>query len=91
MVTHGGIDGYSRMITYLKCSNNNRSSTVYNYFLQAVRLHGLPSRLRCDQGCENRLVAQHMLEHRGTGRGSVISGSSIHNQRIERLYMEGFT
>ena len=88
MVTHGGIDGYSRMITYLKCSNNNRSSTVYNYFLQAVRLHGLPSRLRCDQGCENRLVAQHMLEHRGTGQGSVISGSSIHNQRIERLWRD---
>ena len=88
MMTHGGIDGYSRMITYLKCSNNNRSSTVYNYFLQAVRLHGLPSRLRCDQGCENCLVAQHMLEHRGTGQGSVISGSSIHNQRIERLWRD---
>ena len=28
MVTHGGIDGYSRMITYLKYSNNNKSLTV---------------------------------------------------------------
>ena len=23
LVTHGGIDGYSQMIVYLKCSNNN--------------------------------------------------------------------
>ena len=87
MVTHGGIDGYSRMITYLECSNNNRS-TVYNYFLGAVQLHGLPSHLRCYQGCENCLVAQHVIEHCGTGRGSVISGSSMHNQRIERIWRD---
>ena len=77
MVTHGGIDSYSRMITYLKCSNNNKSLTVYNCFLEAVQLYGLPSHLRCDQGCEYRLVAQHMFEHHGTGRGSVISGSQL--------------
>ena len=88
MVTHSGIGGYSRMITYLKCSNSNTLSTLYNYFLEAVRLHGLPSHLRCDQGCENRLVAQHILEHRGTGWGSVVSGSSVHNQRIECLWID---
>ena len=26
-VTHGGIDGYSRTITYLRCSNNNSAET----------------------------------------------------------------
>ena len=24
-VTHAGIDGFSRMIVYMKCSNNNKS------------------------------------------------------------------
>ena len=49
-VTHAGIDGFSRMIVYMKCSNNNKSSTVYNSFLEAIRLYGLPSRMRSDQG-----------------------------------------
>ena len=28
LVVHGGIDEFSRLITYLKCSNNNKASTV---------------------------------------------------------------
>ena len=44
MVTHGGIDGYSRLIVYLQCSSNNKSSTVYKLFLEATRRYGLPSR-----------------------------------------------
>ena len=87
-VTHGGIDGYSRLIVFLKCSTNNRASTVYEQFLIAVGHYHLPSRVRTDQGTENVLVAQHMLEHRGAGRSSIITGSSIHNQRIERLWRD---
>lgn len=88
MVTHAGIDGFSRMIVYMQCSNNNQSSTLYAAFLKAVHQYGLPSRVRSDQGRENQLVAQHMLEHRGSERRSMITGSSVHNQRIERLWRD---
>ena len=49
-VTHAGIDGYSRMVVFLKCVTNNRADTVYDAFLEAARQYGLPSRVRCDQG-----------------------------------------
>ena len=86
-VTHSAIDGYSRLVLFIKCSNNNRASTVYDSFLPAVQQYGLPSRVRCDQGGENILVAQHMIHHRGSER-SVLVGSSVHNQRIERLWRD---
>ena len=62
LVTHAGIDGYSRMIVFIHCSNNNKAATVYYHFLQAAREFGLPSRVRSDQGKENTLVARHMLK-----------------------------
>ena len=33
-------------------------------------------------------VARFMLCNRGTGRGSIITGSSVHNQRIEHLWKD---
>ena len=87
-VTHCGIDGYSRLVVYLKCSTNNRASTVCDSFLEATRRYGVPSRVRCDQGQENIRVGQYMLERRGRDRGSIIAGSSVHNQRIERLWQD---
>lgn len=86
-MTHGRIDGYTRMVVYLRCSSNNRASTVYRSFLEAVQQFGLPSRVISDQGGENILVAQHMLEHRGDERGSIITGASTHDQRIERTFL----
>ena len=60
---HGCIDGYSRMITYLCWSSNNRAETVLALFKHATQQLGLPSRIRCDMGVENRAVSMYMLSH----------------------------
>lgn len=87
-MTHGAIDGYSRLILYLQSTTNNLARTVYELFLSAVEKHHLPSRVCSDQGTENIMVAQHMIEKRGAERHSMITGNSVHNQRIERLWRD---
>lgn len=83
-----GIDGYSRLVVFLGCSDNNRAETVLHLFLQAGNSYGYPSRVRSDQGLENIEVARWMISNMGVDRGSHITGSSVHNQRIERLWRE---
>ncbi|SCZ87923.1 BZ3500_MvSof-1268-A1-R1_Chr2-3g05391 [Microbotryum saponariae] len=87
-VIHGCIDGYSRMITFLRVSRDNRASTVLEYFEEAVNLFGWPSRVRSDYGGKNVGVKRLMEEARGRHRGSHIMGTSTRNQRIERLWRD---
>ena len=89
LVTHGGIDGYSRTIVFLRCADNNRASTVLSAFTNALHVHGLPERIRTDLGGENVGIWKYMVEQHST-TDAVITGSSIHNERIERLWRDVF-
>lgn len=88
LVIHGAIDGFSRLITYLECTNNNRAATIVNMFRKGVLEFGLPLQIRSDHGSENVdiwrfMIATHIYDH-----SSIITGSSTHNQRIERLWRD---
>ena len=45
-VIHGGKDGFSRLVVYLKCSTNDRSETVEQCFISAVDQYQWPSRVK---------------------------------------------
>ena len=81
-----GIDGFSRLPMMLVCTNNNKADTLLDCFMAAVNEYGLPSRVRTGKGLENAQIADYMIEKGGTDRGSIITGRSTHNQRIERLW-----
>ena len=85
---HACIDGYSRLIIYLHCANNNMASTVLDLFKGGVRRPGLPSRTRSDRGLENVEVARLTGEESGLGRGSMLTGKSLHNVRVECLHRD---
>ena len=89
-VTHGAIDGYSRTITLLKCSDNNRATTVLDGYKAGVSSYGLPNTVRTDHGGENVDVWRFMLATHNNDLSSVITGSSTHNERIERLWRDVF-
>ena len=86
-VVRGGIDGYSRMITYLKCANNNRATTVAESFDIAISTYGIPTRVRSDHGGENVDMWQFMVGHHND-ESCVTVGSSTHNERIEQLWRD---
>ena len=86
---HGGIDGYSRVVVFFISFKQQyrRADTVQELFEKAVDCYELPSRIRSDKGEEYVGVSMFMLSHpdRGPGKGSMIVGKSVHNERIERL------
>ena len=90
IIIFGAIDGYSRLPVSLECINNNKATILLPCFLKGVETYGIPNRVRSDKGKDNVLVAGYMIEKRGSERGSMITGPSTHNQRIERLWRDVF-
>jgi hypothetical protein len=64
-VIHGAVDGKSRLIVFMLASDNNKSETVEDSFLQATQQWGWPSRVRADYGGENLGVRTLMNAVRG--------------------------
>ena len=88
IITHGAVDGYSRCITYLKSSDNNRACTVQGIFCEGVSRFGLPDHIRSDHGGENIDVWRSMIASHDFDYTCVITGSSVHNERIERMWRD---
>ena len=84
-IVHVAIDGFSRLIVFCACSNNNRSQTVVTLFQRAISQYGRPLKVRTDKGGENVRVWEEMINHSPAGEMAVITGSSVHNQRVERF------
>ncbi|CAG2209731.1 unnamed protein product [Mytilus edulis] len=76
------------MLMFMKCCDNNKSETVFDCFRTGISQYGTPNCVRSDKGLENILFADFMLGLNGSG--SMITGPSIHNQRIERLWRDLF-
>ena len=87
-VIHGGVDGFSRCIVFLKCFDNNRVTSVLSLFTAGVSQFGLPDRLRSDHGGENIRVWQYMISANHQDYIAVITGSSVHIERVERLWRD---
>ena len=71
----------------MKCSHNNHAATVLSVFTEAAEVHGLPNRVRSDLGGENFEAWRYMIEQHAS-EAAVITGSSTHNERIERLWRD---
>jgi hypothetical protein len=64
-VIHGGIDGNSRLITFMRVCDNNRADSVTHACQEGAKLWGWPQRVRADYGKELLGVRKEMLERRG--------------------------
>lgn len=90
LIIAAGIDGFSRLVVYLQCTENNQADTMLSCFLTGVKEFGLPIRVRTDKGMENVRIADYMIHNRGSNQSSILVGKSVHNQRIERLWRDVF-
>ena len=90
-VTFGAVDGFTHQIMSLSCCNNNQASTLLNAFINSpmVQQRSLPIFIRGDGGLENASIAK--LINSVSGTNHFISGRSVHNQRVERMWRDVFT
>lgn len=74
-VVHVGIDGFSRLVVFCQCSDNNTSQTVSDLFQRAVSQYGRPLKVRTDKGGENVRVWEEMINHSPAREMAAITGS----------------
>lgn len=79
MTIRSGIDGRSRLATFLEAGSDNKSISSLDSFMNGVRRYGVPSHTRTDKGGENVLIARFMLTARGLN--AHFTGRSVHNHR----------
>ena len=87
-VVHAAVDGFSRVIPFIQCSDNNRADTELETFYSGVTRFGLPEKIRSDHGGENTKIWRYMLTAHNGDSQCVMTGSSTHNERIERLWRD---
>ena len=88
-VVHAGIDGNSKCVVFIRCSDNNESVTVLDCFKAACREQGIvPFQVRSDRGGENVLVCSFMKTVHGVEANCFLAKCSSFNQRIERLWRD---
>ena len=75
---------------WLEAASNKYSETVGACFDRATQEHGVvPDQVRCDKGKENSTVISHMFLLCGNQiHNPVLTGCSVHNTRIERLWRD---
>ncbi|KAJ8310052.1 hypothetical protein KUTeg_011917 [Tegillarca granosa] len=88
IVVHGAIDGYSRLIPFMRASTYNTSKAAACFFVEGVKNYGVPSRVRADNGTEYVDTGRFIVEVNGEDRWSFLTGPSVHNQRMERLWRD---
>ena len=71
MVIHGAVDGYSRLIIYLHCADNNHASTVLSCFQKGVKNYGLP----------------HQMKHQRCRCLGGMQPFHIHSNKLQLLYL----
>ena len=80
-VIHWAVDGFSRTITFLKCADNNRATTILDLFCKAVSRFSLPNYVCLDHGRETVGILKCMILSHSNDYSCVLTGSSVHNER----------
>lgn len=55
------IDGFSCLVIFLKCNDNNMLKIILDCFLFGVEKYGILNKVRLDKGFENVFVVDFML------------------------------
>ena len=80
--------GHRWLFTCNYISDNNQAPTVLCLFQDGVSHFGLPEHVRSDHGGENVDVWRYMIATHNLDYSYVVTGSSVHNERVERLWLD---